>query len=199
MPEHLNDGDRVAVVGGGPAGSFFAIEILKEAKRLGRRLEVIVIERKKPFDDGKDPWLRKGCNRCAGGISPRMDEILKASGIEIPKDLVEEEFAYIWIQSLWKNVPLKVPKDSRMYSIFRGSLPAGRERGGGGFDGFLLAKAAEEGARLVTGEVVGISLDSSEKPILSVIGAGGKTKTLSADFVAVSCRLLSALVWRRAP
>src|ERR1039457_7503845 len=36
----LQNNDCVAVVGGGPAGSFFAIYLLREARRLNRRIEV---------------------------------------------------------------------------------------------------------------------------------------------------------------
>jgi hypothetical protein len=32
------NGDRVAIVGGGPAGSFFAITLLREARRRNRHL-----------------------------------------------------------------------------------------------------------------------------------------------------------------
>ncbi len=36
----LDDGARVAVIGGGPAGSFFAFFLLLFAERLGKSLEV---------------------------------------------------------------------------------------------------------------------------------------------------------------
>ena len=39
----LRDNDRVAIVGGGPAGSFFAIHLLREAKRLNRHLNVVIV------------------------------------------------------------------------------------------------------------------------------------------------------------
>ncbi|HXX22107.1 MAG TPA: FAD/NAD(P)-binding protein [Terriglobia bacterium] len=44
----LENGDLVAVVGGGPAGSFFAIHLLREAKRLGRNIEVVIVEKRGP-------------------------------------------------------------------------------------------------------------------------------------------------------
>jgi len=31
LSQRLNDGDRVFVIGGGPAGSFFAVHLLREA------------------------------------------------------------------------------------------------------------------------------------------------------------------------
>ena len=41
------DDNRFVVVGGGPAGSFFAMHLLREAKRLNREIEVLIIEKKK--------------------------------------------------------------------------------------------------------------------------------------------------------
>ncbi|HYA31732.1 MAG TPA: hypothetical protein VED67_03160 [Thermodesulfovibrionales bacterium] len=55
----LGNGARVAVVGGGPTGSFFSIFALKMAKMIGKQLEVTIFELK---DFTKDGSL--GCNRC---------------------------------------------------------------------------------------------------------------------------------------
>jgi hypothetical protein len=35
QPTYLTSGSRIAVVGAGPAGSFFAIELLRRARALG--------------------------------------------------------------------------------------------------------------------------------------------------------------------
>ena len=36
----LRDGDTAVVIGGGPAGAFFAIHLLREARRLDRRIDL---------------------------------------------------------------------------------------------------------------------------------------------------------------
>ncbi len=69
----LQNGDRVAIVGGGPAGSFFAITLLREARRLNRHLDVVIVEKRGPADQGSDDFQCKGCNFCAGLISPRLN------------------------------------------------------------------------------------------------------------------------------
>ena len=46
----LTDGSKVVIIGGGPAGSFFAINLLRKAKRFGIKIEVIVIEKKKTLN-----------------------------------------------------------------------------------------------------------------------------------------------------
>ena len=51
QPTYLANGSRVGVVGGGPAGSFFAIELLRRARSLGLRLRVEIF-------DGKSTQLK---------------------------------------------------------------------------------------------------------------------------------------------
>ncbi|SVB33828.1 uncharacterized protein METZ01_LOCUS186682, partial [marine metagenome] len=43
----INDGDTVCVVGGGPGGSACAMVLLQEARQLGRKIRVVLIEHKK--------------------------------------------------------------------------------------------------------------------------------------------------------
>ena len=60
----LTDGATIAVIGAGPAGSFFAILALKEARARGIHLSLVLF-------DGKN-FLKEGpqvCNMCAGVIS----------------------------------------------------------------------------------------------------------------------------------
>jgi len=189
--EVLRDGARVVVVGGGPAGAFFAIHLLREAVRPGRRIEVIILERKHPLTPDGDPWLCRGCNCCAGGVSPRLHEILEEQGIGLPQEIIQDEIDYIWIQSLWKNFPLHVPQGMRMYSVFRGALP--REIGGqtGGFDAFVLRKAVDAGARLYQGEALDLRYDVPGKVRVVYRQTASKTAThetkeILADFVTVA-------------
>lgn len=106
--------------------------------------------------------------------------------IRLPNKLICEEFTHVWIHGLWKNFPLRIPPGQRMYSVFRGTLPRDRKDWSGGFDHFILNKAVEEGASVVTGQVREIHYTPSDKPILTVNLPSGDTCTLESDFAAVS-------------
>ncbi len=182
----LVDGDRVAVVGGGPAGSFFAIHLLREARRLGRNLEVVIIEKRGPTDLRVDDFQCRGCNFCAGLISPRLNEVLGECGLVIPEEIIQGRIDYVWIHGQWKNLRLRVPSDKQMYSVFRGSLPGRRTGRPAGFDGFLLGEAAREGARIQHGDVRSIDYGATGKPVLTLRTLGGETATLEAAFVSIA-------------
>src|SRR3989337_2135782 len=63
----LKSGSQVAVIGGGPAGSFFAYFLIDLAQRLDLDVQVDVFEPR----DFQRPGPR-GCNMCAGIISESL-------------------------------------------------------------------------------------------------------------------------------
>jgi flavin-dependent dehydrogenase len=182
----LQDGDRVAVVGGGPAGSFFAYHLLREARRLKRSLDVVILEKKHGESSAADDFQRSGCNSCAGGISPRLDQILAQHDLGLPGGIIEGRIDYVWVHGQWKNFRLKVPSDMAMYSVFRGSLPTGRSNGTAGLDDFLLSRAIAEGARLMRGKVQSIAYGPSGTAVLKVHSPATGLVSLDSSFVAIA-------------
>lgn len=153
----LAPGSVVAVIGGGPAGAFFAIQLLRRAAEAGRELRVMVFERRHQPANGSaggqaDCW--KGCNHCAGGISPRLVEVLRRLELELPETVIQSRIRNLTIQGYWKNIQLEVPPGREMLSTFRGSRPSRRSDPQQNLDGFLLQAAQKAGAELIDGEVI---------------------------------------------
>ena len=182
----LQDHDCVAIVGGGPAGSFFAIHLLREARRLGRSLDVVIVEKRGAAESATEGFHCRGCSFCAGGISPRLHQILTGNGLDVPVDIVQGHIDYVWIQGQWKNFRLRVPRDMRMYSVFRGALPSRRTGRSAGFDGFLLGEAMREGARVLCGEVRSIDRQESGIPRLTITTGEHGATLLDPAFVAIA-------------
>ena len=182
----LLNGDRVAIVGGGPAGSFFAIHLLREARQLDRNIEVVIVEKRGSTDLNFDDFQCRGCNFCAGLISPRLNEVLEECGLVIPEEIIQGRIDYVWIHGQWKNLRLRVPSDKQMYSVFRGTLPGRRTGRPAGFDGFLLGEAVKEGAHIQYGEVQEIAYGASGMLALRMRALSGQTVSIEASFVSIA-------------
>ena len=183
----LPDGATVVIVGGGPAGSFFAIRALRKARELGRTLNLTIFERKTEVCFYKPlafcSW--EGCNYCAGGISPRLADVLKENGINLPDEVIESRATEITVHGEWKSIRLPVPEGREMFTVFRGSRPKQRPGRYTNFDSFLLHRAAEEGAQVLTAEVRDIRRSSSGRPVVSYRLVTEETsREIEADFAA---------------
>jgi flavin-dependent dehydrogenase len=161
MSIRLNDGDRVCIIGGGPAGSFAALHLLKKIDQLGMRLEVIIFEPRNFFLPGPG-----GCNRCAGIISSRLVSDLKSLDISLPSDVVQSEIRGYSVHLNNETVRIDQPgPDYRIVSIYRGGGPRLHQDGPvSSFDGYLLAEACARGAEQIQARAISVTWD--EKPIV---------------------------------
>ena len=80
----LDDGSRVGVIGGGPAGSFFSVFLIDMAERLGLDVQVDIYE---PRDYSRPGPV--GCNMCGGIISESLVQNLATEGINLPTSVVQ--------------------------------------------------------------------------------------------------------------
>lgn len=186
-PAHkLHNGSRVAILGGGPAGAFFAIRLFREAQKVQKKIRVTIIDHKSSCSSPEQNCELKGCNYCAGIVSPRLHKALARNNIVVPQELVCQQFSHIWFHGLWKNFPLKIPSDQKMYSLFRGSLPSDRPGNTQGFDSFLLDQARSRGAEIITGRAFDICFTQNNKPCLILSSDREKKTCIESDFLAIA-------------
>ncbi len=80
----LDDGAKIAVLGGGPEGSFFSIFALKLAKQIGKDIDLTIYESKDFSHDGSS-----SCNMRAGVISESLIQMLAIEWICLKSPIVQ--------------------------------------------------------------------------------------------------------------
>ncbi len=176
----LKEGSVVAIVGGGPAGSFTALHLLKQAQNRGLKLNVLIFERRLEIQDSH---LRYGgCPKCAGGVSPKLSEALQALDIELPQEVIQLPINSINLQGRWKHLQLPVPSGRRMLSVYRGTLPRGIASRHRAFDALLLDHAELRGATVIGGLVEKVNRDHLGKPVLTFSDLG-QNHCVTVDFL----------------
>ncbi len=151
----LENGSRIAVIGGGPAGAFFSYFLLDMARRADRALEVDIYE-SRDFDRAGPA----GCNNCGGIISEWLVQALSADGINLPTNVVERGIDSYVLHMDIGDVCIETPlHEKRIAAVHRGAGPRGiKEIRFRGFDSFLLEQARNRGAQVVHGRVDGVEL-----------------------------------------
>ncbi len=152
----LTPHSRIAIVGGGPAGSFFALSAFQIAARIGLPLDITIFERK----DLSAPGPR-GCNMCAGILSSRVLQGLDALGIALPDEIVMGHIRTYAIHWGAYSIPIHPPDPARqVVSIYRAGGPRTSPFAPAfGFDQFLLDQARARGARIIPERVSAIHFD----------------------------------------
>ncbi len=184
----LGDGTRIAVVGGGPAGSFFASFLLKGARRKGLKLDLTILDGK-DFEE-KGP---RGCNMCAGVISQSLVSFLQAEGFEIPEEKVQASIDGYRCITREEEYTFHLPDErSKILSVFRGNGPRFcHDRGSVSFDELLLQRAVNLGAQVVPEPVREILPGPSMRVVHG--GPDGLT-TLEVDLVVVATGLNTRII-----
>jgi flavin-dependent dehydrogenase len=185
----LHDGARIVVIGGGPAGAFFAIQFLKQAGYYHQKAEIVIIDKKidlKAHETAPHFSCKEGCNYCAGGISPKLAAALENEKLIPTDEIIADDIKSLTIHGHWKNIELRVPDHKKMYSVFRGSRPKGKVNKSKNFDSFLLEKAKEAGAKVIFGEVFHVKYKADQKIVVLYRFSRSKHdvhKAIQADFV----------------
>ncbi|MGB2907363.1 MAG: hypothetical protein WBB73_09680 [Candidatus Aminicenantaceae bacterium] len=178
----LQDGSRVAIIGGGPAGSFFAYFLQKYAQHRGIHPDVTIF-------DAKDFMLKgpKGCNLCAGVISETLSQRLRSEGIPLPEQRIVHRVDGYCLHLDHRRLFLtgEGEKADSIATVFRGNGPRYSKYSGTiSFDDFLLTLAQDYGASVVLKPVRDIELaGDSGGPVRLYIGPDRDVRGQDFDLV----------------
>ena len=152
----LEDGSQVAVVGSGPAGSFFSYFLLDMTRRAGIDVRVDIYEPRDFSIPGPT-----GCNMCGGIISESLVQMLATEGINLPTTVVQRGIDSYMLHTDVGNVRIDTPlHEKRIAAVHRGTGPRDidiKEIKWASFDRYLQERAVEKGARLVRDRVDNLS------------------------------------------
>ncbi len=192
----LRDGDRIAVVGGGPAGSFFTYFLLRIAEAVGLRLDVDIYEPRHFGHVGPG-----GCNHCGGVVSESLVQILAAEGIGIPPSVIRSAIDSYVIHMDVGSVRLEYLADEgRIAALHRGNGPRkGTGVSGRSFDEHLLSLATGRGARRVPRLVTGLGSVDGMPSVLTADGRRSEGYHLVAVAAGVNSNLVPILRERPEP
>lgn len=136
---------RVGVIGGGPAGSFFALYALDYAARLGREVSVTIYE-------GKDfrRFGQPGCNMCAGIIPVSVLDRFTELRLSVPPELVLSRISSYSLHTSAGSLSASQPDPrAQIISVYRGAGPRyGHPPDLLSFDEFLVEQAVARGAKV---------------------------------------------------
>jgi len=175
----LQDGSKIGVIGGGPAGSFFSFFLFELAQKKGIRIEIDIYE-------PKDFSLKgvPGCNHCGGVVSESLVQMLSADGIILPQQVIRRGIETYTLHLEYGSTKIEALKsEQRIVSMFRGSGPNGSEVSDiQSFDGFLQDLCVSKGAVLIHERVTDVVTEpdgitiitaKSRKKYDLVVGAAG--------------------------
>ena len=189
----LHNGSRIAIIGGGPAGTFFAHFALQLARQKGLEITVTIY-------DGKN-FMRKGppgCNMCAGVISETLLTRLGEEGIRLPEERVQHTIDGYRFQSRDFSLHLTHPQGKReaISTVYRGSGPRyWPQTDKVSFDDFLLSYVKEKGVKVVEKVVRNITLPSDVgQPVRLRCGSPETEAEFEADLVVGAFGLNTAIL-----
>jgi flavin-dependent dehydrogenase len=185
-PYRLQDGARVAVIGGGPAGAFFAYFLLDVAAQVGRRVDVDIYEPRNFTQPGA-----QGCNGCAGIVSESLVRLLAKEGIDLPASVVQREIDSYVVHMDAGSATITPPRPGgRIGAVHRGAGPRDLRRSAWvGLDAHVLGLAVAHGAQVIPQRVGDVAWTRG-RPTVST----REDAALPYDLLAVTTGVNSAVL-----
>ncbi len=155
----LENGQTVAIIGGGPAGASCAIVLKNLAKQKNIELDVTIYEMK-DFEGGIEH------NECAGVLSQPIEHIIEDQlGTPFPWHLVKREVPGYYLHT--EGSVIKLDGEGEISYAMRRIQ----------FDAYLLQKAKEAGATVIRSKVTDIEIGKNKVTVYS------ETEHVRADVV----------------
>lgn len=196
----LETNSRIAIIGGGPAGSLFALYLLQYAGERGIHPKITVYQERNFNELGP-----KGCKGCAGVLSITLLRNLDELGLSIPQEIIQTKIEHYAVHSPYTLISIDNPeKEIEIASVYRGCGPrVSHFRNPISFDGWLLGEAQSQGVMVENQRVSRVYLEPQarveveEKKLtydLVVLASGVNTKPIQIvglDYVPPKTRTMA--------
>jgi len=156
--EPLKNNSKVGIIGAGPAGTLFALHLMRMGSGKGLKFNITIFDSKLFTDTGA-----RGCNMCAGAISNTLFNNLKDLDVVIPKDVLKDKVTGYVMHLKGETGLIDVDPSISIYTVFRSAGPVFSAGKTLGFDQVLLDYAIKEGVQFVNQRVKKVISGSKEK------------------------------------
>ncbi|MHC4182006.1 MAG: NAD(P)/FAD-dependent oxidoreductase [Planctomycetota bacterium] len=192
----LSNGSKIAIIGGGPAGCFFAHFASRIAREKGIDVNITIFEGRDFCQKGP-----RGCNMCAGVISEKLYGELKGHDIFLPDECVQREIEGYYFQTQDGGIEVPNPRPSvekKIVTVYRGGGPMfSQQEKDISFDNFLLKHVESMGTKICSEIVRDIILPSNSKEYAKIIyGKEDSRKELSVDLIVGAFGLNTGMLER---
>lgn len=157
----LKNGANIAVIGGGPSGSFFSYFAIDYARKHNLDISIDIIEAKEFGCAGIS-----GCNQCGGVVSESLIQMLSKDGIELPPEVIRKGIETYTLHIEQGSTIIEAPIDEqKIATMFRGLGPKGsKPYGQKSFDDYLLELCTLKGVNIILDRVT--QMERKENTIL---------------------------------
>ena len=196
----IGTGSKVAIIGGGPTGSFFALYLLHYAGERGAQPDITIYQQRNFNELGA-----KGCKGCAGILSMSLLTNLGELDLTIPEEIIQSKIEHYAVHSPYALISISNPeKGVEIASIYRGGGPRiSHYENPISFDGWLLREAQRRGVKVENQRISRIYLEQETgveiagkrlKYDLVVLASGANTKPipiLGLEYVPPKTRIMA--------